>query len=123
MFGYLLGDYNPLCKNDPDFISPLTLRWSDGSELCVFDSDIHGYHGELHWSAKYRGVGVPQAFKCGNCGHERFRVTTQFDYRDACDDLLEDEPELAVQDYFMNIIVFGACTKCGHVNRILDMDL
>jgi hypothetical protein len=123
VFGYLLGDYNPACQGNPDFIGPLTLRWSDGAESCVFDSDIHGYHGEMDSSAKFRGRGAPRAFICGRCGHDRFRVTVQFDYLGACDDLLEDEPDLPAQDYFCNIIFFGACAKCGDVSRILDMDL
>src|SRR5262249_10993595 len=88
IFGYRLGDYNPACKDDPVFIGPLRLRWSDSTESCVFDSDIHGYHGEMDASAKLRGRGAPRAFKCGRCGHDRFRVTVQFDYWGACDDLL-----------------------------------
>jgi hypothetical protein len=123
VLGYPLGDCNPSCKDDPDFTSPLTLHWSDGTESCVFDSEIHGYHGEMDSSAKLRGVGAPRAFACGKCGHDRFRVTAQFDYWDACDDLLDDEPDLPAQDYFCNIMIFGACASCGHVNRILDMDL
>jgi hypothetical protein len=123
VLGYPLGDYNPSCKNDPDFIGPLMLQWSDGSESCVFDSDIHGYHGEMDSSAKLRGSGSPRAFACGKCSHDRFRVMAQFDYWDACDNLLEDEPDLPVQDYFCNIIFFGVCARCGGVNRILDMDL
>jgi hypothetical protein len=123
VLGYPLQDYNPSCKNDTDFISPLTLRWSDDTESCVFDSDIHGYHGEMRSSAKLRGTGAPNAFECGKCGHDRFCVTAQFDYWDACDDLLDDEPDVPAQDYFNNIVVLGACEKCEHVNRILDMDL
>jgi hypothetical protein len=123
VLGYPLGDYSPSCESDPDFISPLTLKWSDGTDSCVFDSDVHGYHGEMESSAKLRGTGAPRAFACGKCGHDRFRVTVQFDYGDACEDLLDDEPHLPAQDYFCNIIFFGACDKCGQVNRILDMDL
>ena len=123
VLGYPLADYNPSCKDDPDFIGPLTLRWTDGTKSCVFDSDIHGYHGEMDSSAKLRGEGAAKAFACTKCGHDHSWVTVQFDYWDACDDLLEDEPDLPVQDYFCNIIFFGACAKCGNVNRILDMDL
>jgi len=110
-------------QNDPDFIGPLTLRWSDRSESCVFDRDIHGYHGEMDSSAKLRGSGAPREFVCGKCGHDRFHVTAQFDYWDACDELLDDEPHLPTQDYFCNIIFFGGCAKCRHVSGILDMDL
>lgn len=123
VLGYPLADYNPNCKDDPDFVGPLHLRWDDDSETCVFDSDIHGYHGEMDSSAKIRGSGNRKIYKCLKCGHDRFRVAVQFDYWDACDALLEDEPELPVQDYFCNVIFAGACQNCGCVNRILDMDL
>lgn len=123
VLGYPLADYNPDCKDDPDFIGPLNLRWNDDTETCVFDSDIHGYHGEMDSSAKIRGIGNAKIYKCSKCSHDQFSVTVQFDYWDACDDLLEDEPELPVQDYFCNVIFAGTCTKCGYVNRILDMDL
>jgi hypothetical protein len=123
VLGYPLADYNPDCKDDPDFVGPLNLRWDDDSETCIFDSDIHGYHGEMNSSAKIRGDGLAQIYKCQKCGHDRFRVSVQFDYWDACDDLLGDEPELPVQDYFCNVIVAGTCASCGGVNRILDMDL
>lgn len=123
VYGYPLADYNPNCKDDPDFVGPLSLRWADDSELCVFDSDIHGYHGEMGSSAKIRGIGNAKLFRCLNCGHDRFRVAVQFDYWDACEDLLGEEPELPLQDYFCNAIFLGNCDKCGLANRILDMDL
>lgn len=57
VLGYPLSDYNPACKGHGDFISPLILRWPDGSEACGFDSNLHGYHGEMQASAKLRGEG------------------------------------------------------------------
>lgn len=50
-------------------------------------------------------------------------MNAQFDHWDACDDLLENEVDLPVQDYFRNILFLGVCAICGNVNRILDMDL
>lgn len=123
VFGYSLADYNPSCESDPGFIGPITLRWMDGAQSCVFDSDIHGYHGEMHSSTKFRGEGPAKAFECNKCGHDHFRLTVQFDYGDACDDLLEDGVDLPVQGYFRNILFLGGCAICGNVNRILDMDL
>lgn len=123
VLGYPLADYDPDCQDESDFVSPLNLRWNDGSETCVFDSDIHGYHGEMDSSAKIRGQGSAKIYKCSKCGHDQFRVAVQFDYWDACDDLLEDEPELPVEDYFCNVIFAGACGNCGLVNFILNMDL
>lgn len=120
MLGYPLGEYNPKCKNDPDYIGPLTLRWSDGSDTCVFDSDIHGYHGEIDSSAKLRGVGTPKPFCCGKCGQDRFSVTVEFDY---WDDLLDDAPDGPVEDYFGNIMFEGTCANCGTTQEVLNMDL
>ncbi len=123
ILGYPLSDYNTAVKDCRDFISPLTLRWPDGSETVVFDSEIHGYHGELNWSAKYRGQGQPQNFTCPECGNQQFAVTMQFDYCNACQDLLDEEPEIAVQDYFCNIEFAGTCQKCGQQTTVLEMDL
>lgn len=123
ILGFPLADYNPACEGDPDFIGPLTLRWLDATEACVFDSDIHGYHGEMASSPKLRGTGIPKMFACGNCGKDKFSVKVQFDYWDACDDLLEDEPEIPAENYFCNIIVVGVCADCGTINEVLDMDL
>lgn len=123
VLGYPLADYNPDCKDESVFVGPLNLRWNDDTETCVFDSDIHGYHGEMDSSAKICGNGNAKIYKCSKCGSDQFRLTVQFDYWDACDDLLEDEPELPVENYFCNVIFAGACANCGLVNHILDMDM
>lgn len=73
--------------------------------------------------ANDRDSGDAKIYKCSKCGHDQYRLAVQFDYWDACDDLLEDESELPVQDYFCNAIFAGACVNCGCANRILDMDL
>jgi hypothetical protein len=123
VLGYPLADYNSDCKNTPDFVGPLYLRWNEGTEVLVFDSDIHGYHGEMDASAKIRGSGAPKIYQCLKCGHDEFLIAVQFDYWGACEDLLEDEPELPAQDYFCNVIFAGTCRVCGCVIRILNMDL
>lgn len=123
VLGYPLADYNPSCKGRTDFVSPLSLRWDDESEARVYDSDIHGYHGEMDSATKIRGTGNAKIYKCSMCGHDHFHITVQFDYWDACVDLLEDEPDLPVEDYFCNVIFAGYCVNCGLMNRILDMDL
>ena len=122
VLGYPLSDYNPNCKDDPDFVGPLSLRWSPTASVVVFDSDIHGYHGEMESSAKIRGVGDPKTFTC-DCGNSRFRVDVQFDYCDACEDLVDDEPDLPVHDYFSNVVFRGTCTDCSNDHEILNMDL
>ena len=68
VLGYLLADYNSDCEGPTEFIGPLSLRWPDSTVDLVFDSDLHGYHGEMDASAKLRGVGEAKAFACTQCG-------------------------------------------------------
>lgn len=123
VLGYSLADYNPACQGEPDFISPLSIRWPDGQQVLAFDSAVHGYHGELGSSAKLHGEGEPQVFACPNCKRHDFDVTVQFDYLDAVVDLFEEEPKLPAQDYFCNVLFAGKCLHCGSPTIILDMDL
>lgn len=123
VFGYPLSDYNPKCAGEHDFVSPLSLKWPDGTIDVVFDSDLHGYHGEMECSAKIRGKGEVQAFACPECSNTDFTIEVQFDYFEACSDLWEDEPDIAVQDYFMNITVWTKCESCGGKVDALNMDL
>lgn len=53
VLGYPLADYNPDCKDAPEFVAPLSLQWNDDSETCVFDSEIHGYH-TVKWIRRQR---------------------------------------------------------------------
>ncbi|ABW25882.1 hypothetical protein AM1_0838 [Acaryochloris marina MBIC11017] len=121
--GHPLVDYNPNCRDDSSFISPLYLKWFNGPEICVFDSQIHGYHGEMNASAKFRGSGLPKVYLCSDCDHDWFHVLLQLNYWDACDELLEDEPDLPIQDYFCHAVFVGKCLQCGTMHTILDMDL
>ena len=122
VLGFPLRDLNPAYV-DREFVSPLFLRWPDGKLALIFDSDIHGYHGEMDCSAKYRGEGVPAEFACPECAGKSFRISVQFDYTEACCDLLEDDPEEKAENYFSNIIVSGQCVECGTLSCIVDMDL
>lgn len=123
ILGYPLAEYNPDCREDPDFISPMSLRWPDGSVNLVFDSEVHGYHGAMDSSAKLHGEGTPTEFMCPNCNHNEFNVLVQFDYWDACDEFWEDEPDAPIQDYFCNIIFAGRCLGCATQTNVVDMDL
>ena len=122
VFGYPLSDYNDRYDGS-EFISPLSLKWPDESLVCVFDSDLHGYHGEMDSSAKLRGDGQAVEFLCRSCSGTSFQIRVQFDYIDDLNEFWEEEPDLAIQDYFENILFEGTCTACGSVNTILDMDL
>ena len=105
-------------------MSPLLLTLVDEPQPTpIFDSAIHGYHGELGCSAKFRGSGLPEAFSCPTCSGSLFVVTVQFDYGGGCHDLVEDEPDLPVEDYFQNVLLRGRCVRCGRDSDILDMDL
>ena len=91
-------------------------RWRP--QQIIFDSDLHGYHGEMQSSAKLHGEGEAKPFTCPHCGGKLFKVSVQFDYWDACNDLWEDEPEIKIEDYFCNLIVEGECATCRHASRI-----
>jgi hypothetical protein len=118
--GFDLRDYNSHYNGPTVFIS---IKWPNGISTIIFDSNLHGYHGEMQSSAKLRGEGQAKSFTCPDCGGKVFRVSVQFDYWDACDDLWEDEPQIRIEDYFSNLIVEGECVACRHASRVLDMDL
>jgi hypothetical protein len=121
--GFDLCQYNCNYKGPPVFISPLAIKWQSGHSTVIFDSNLHGYHGEMHASAKLRGAGEAASFTCSQCGGKAFKIVVQFDYWDACNDLREDEPDLKIEDYFCNFIAIGECVACRHLSRVLDMDL
>jgi len=120
VLGFDLSDYNADYDGPIEFISPLNLRWPDGQLTCIFDSDVHGYHGEMDSSAKLRGSGDPATFNCAECGEASMIVDVQLNYYD---DLFDEFDPSEVSDYFHNIIIYGTCTTCAHRNPILDMDL
>ncbi len=123
ILGFRLADYNPQCAGMTEFVSPLWLQWPDTTEVCVLDTKVHGYHGEMRASAKLRGKGQKKVFICDQCAADEFVIKAQFDYHDACDDLLEDEPDIDIVDYFTGIIIIGTCAGCSAINEVLQMDL
>ena len=120
ILGYDLSEYNPEHKGPLEFISPLTLRWGDDSTHCIFDSDIHGYNGEMDSSAKMRGRGEAMTFPCPKCRCDIFLVGVQFNYHD---DLFDEFEVDEVSDLYHNIIIHGTCSSCFHQVSVLDMDL
>jgi len=122
--GYNLQDYNAAYEGNLLFISPITLEWRDSRHrTLVFDSNIHGYHGEMNDSAKLRGSGEPIAFKCLQCAGELFTLQVQFDYYDAVYDLWEDEPEIDIENYFCFFTLMSSCVACEHKTVVTAMDL
>ena len=67
----------------------------------------------MNVSAKFRGSGLPKVYLCSDCDHDWFHVLLQLNYWDACDELLEDEPDLPIQDYFCRAVFVGKCLQCG----------
>lgn len=120
VLGYDLADYNPEYQGPTEFVSPLTLQWPNGDATCIFDSERHGYHGELDSSAKIRGEGPPQRFKCSKCGADKFSIKVVFDYYE---DLEDDFSKEEIPNYFHNIAVIARCQSCDHLNEALNMDL
>ena len=123
MLGHPLDQLNPV-YTETNFVSPLYLQFpSTPNPALVFDSAIHGYHGELGESAKLRGSGPPATFYCPECRGEQFTISVQFDYDGGCSDLAEDEPGIAIENYFRNVLFQGQCLRCERVWSVLDMDL
>lgn len=124
VLGYNLQDYNAAYEGNLSFISPITLEWRDSlHRTLIFDSHIHGYHGEMNGSAKLRGTGEPVAFKCLQCGGDFFTLQVQFGYYDAVYDLWEDEPEIDIENYFCFFTLTGSCIACAQKAVITAMDL
>ncbi len=78
----------------------------------LFDTAVHGYHGELGHSAHRRGEGLGTRRCCEKCKGEWFHIRITFDYHQV-DDLADEAPDFPVQDYFVGIIVTGSCAGCG----------
>lgn len=124
VFGYSLRNYNQEFKGELFFISPIILEWKEsGDRTLIFDSDVHGYHGEMGASAKLRGSGEAAIFKCPECENEFFKLHARFEYCEAIYDLWEDEPEIDIENYFSLFSLKGVCTNCNHETLITEMDL
>lgn len=103
-----------------EYVSPITLEWSGGRKTQIFDSEIHGYNGEMESSAKIHRVGNSLPYKCNHCGKTDFIVDTQLNYHN---DLFDEFESHEVSNYFYNIIIRGTCANCSNANCIVDMDL
>ena len=76
VLGHDLRKLTPNCTGDLFFVSPILVRTADSSKSeWIFDSDVHGYHGEMQSSAKIRGSGQPEQFICKGCHGTTFLVT------------------------------------------------
>src|SRR5262249_44521776 len=81
------------------FVGPLAFTCSSCQQLTeIIDSDVHGYHGALKRylgesspPATISGKGVRKTFECPNCSGTMLRVTAEFFYSGAEQDIEEEE--------------------------------
>jgi hypothetical protein len=117
--GSLLGyPLDPDDVEEPLFASPLSIHWtSEASANPMLDTAIHGYNGEQGWGSAVRGEGAQLAWSCVACHSSTFRMSANFGYWDAVDDLWDDEPALPIQDYFTSFFLVATCASCGREQR------
>ncbi len=121
--GHSLEVLNKNYQGPSLFVSPLTLLWKGAkAPAALLDTAMHGYHGEMRASATLRGSSTPSTYKCPQCGGTWFRFDATFRYWDAALDLWEDEPEIAIEDYFNGFSLSGKCTTCGTDSTISEME-
>ena len=126
LLGYPLKDYNPGYDGPEIFLSPLGFECSACKLVMEFlDTDVHGYHAEIArregdgcGSAKLRGSGPRQAFRCPKCNDQTFSITTAFVFWGA--DELAEEFDGEQQDLFNVFLCYGTCARCGHVSQPTD---
>jgi hypothetical protein len=122
VLGYPIEDYNPKCKGNRMFISPLsTVCVSCGQQTELLNTDIHGYHGEIDASAKYTGSGPQAKHHCANCNctdFDNLTVILAYDYNSL--DKLDEG--LKAEDYFRDFTLNGTCTQCKRSGLITSLD-
>jgi len=124
LLGFDLSRLNPDYADETLFVSPLCIQWSgERGATPLLDTEIHGYTGELHDSAKLRGSGSPDTYACAACGGRVFSFEITFHYWDETYDLWDEEPSLAIQDYFNLFSLVAVCTGCQRPHTASEMDL
>ena len=124
LFGSDLSSLNPEYAGEMQFVSPLSILWpGDSVATPLLDTEIHGYIGELHDSAKLRGSGNPDTYACAACGGHAFWFEVTLHYWDATYELWDEEPSIAIQDYFNLFTLVAICTGCRRPHNASEMDL
>jgi hypothetical protein len=119
LLGYPLKDYNNEYEGPMIFLSPLGFECCEcGMVTDVLDTDIHGYHAEVSrlegsdcGSAKLRGEGLRQAFRCPSCDADSFAMTVGFVFW-YVDELLEEFDD-KWENLFNVFLCHCKCSKCG----------
>jgi hypothetical protein len=124
--GYPLRDYNPEYNGPECFLSPLAFECAACQAVTeLLDTDRHGYHpevarreGDEDASAKLRGAGPRQAFRCPGCGGQAFGVTVGFVFW--YPDELAEEFEGGWEDLFSVFLCHCRCAGCGQTSQPTD---
>jgi hypothetical protein len=124
--GYPLRDYNPDYDGPECFLSPLAFECAAcGAATDLLDTDRHGYHPEVArrdgddgGSAKLRGEGPRQAFRCRGCRGQVFGVTVGFVFWNP--DELAEEFDGRWEDLFSVFLCHCECARCGRTSEPTD---
>ena len=124
VLGHSLADYNAEYDGPLEFIGPLGFGCVEcGRRTEVIDSDVHGWHGELHCSAVLRGRGRRQSYPCPHCAGQEFVVVTTFQYGDEAVEATDDNLPAARVDSFNGFQLHGTCAGCGKRSWIAGFEL
>lgn len=123
LLGFDLRSFNKKIT-DLRLVPPLFVQWTEAEPaVLIFDSNIHGYHGELGASAVFRGSGDPIRFRCGDCGAELFQPSFIACYPDDLDELIAEDANIRLEDYFEALTVKGLCAACGRDQVVANLSL
>jgi hypothetical protein len=114
--GYPLARFNKAYSGPLTLISPLAFSCLGcGRRTEIIDTNIHGCHGEVGYSAVYRGDGHRQAYPYAECKGRGFWVTSL--------DRTEADLPMAREDGFRGFQLHGTCRECGKMSWIAGFDL
>lgn len=121
VLGYSLGVLNKEYDGPLTFMSPLAICWQDScTTIPLLDTRQHGYHGEIGESTKWVGTDAPAVYECPQCRGTSFGLAVTFFYWDGALDLWEDEPDIAIEDYFNEFSLCGECAACRVIVTISE---
>ncbi|MEZ6233246.1 MAG: hypothetical protein R3B68_03555 [Phycisphaerales bacterium] len=89
---------------------------TEQAALAVFDPSRHGFDGE-HGNARRILRKTPDAYHCVRCGHDRFHVTTMFEYAEP-EEATSPEEQARPQDFFTWFVLIAACAGCKHRSEV-----
>jgi Leucine-rich repeat (LRR) protein len=123
VLGYPLAQYRTDYQGPEVFVGPLGFSCAACRAVTeIIDTDVNGYDGAMGSSATIRGEGRRRRFACSHCGGVEMNVTVQFSYGGGELDLLADEPDIRVEDFFGSFSADGTCTGCGKQVHIADFE-